>query len=404
MIFTRLGDSNLEASRIGFGCWAIGGMDWGPVDDNDSIKAIEKALDCGINFFDTADVYGDGHSEEILGKALGSERKNVIVATKVGGVKQKGGPSRHDTSRKHILTAIDASLRRLQTDYVDLYQIHVPDSSTPVSETVSTLLQLKKQGKIRYFGLSNMKVEEISEYVKHGSVTTLQPEYNMIQRQSEKELLPFCMEHKIAVLAYSPLGRGLLTGKYDMKSSFVPTDVRAIDSAFQGKMFEINLKCVDNLRPIAAGSGRTLTQLAIAWALSNPAVSVALVGAKTPFQVEENASAFDSPLSPEALSKIMDILDEMERDKIAFKDDQIAKLRTTPITAIKSEEKGKELIDDLIMWMLHLHENFDVSAKELGPIFSEAAMLKMKGTIGQATTVEKLRLKLKEIHSRAESV
>jgi aryl-alcohol dehydrogenase-like predicted oxidoreductase len=403
MLFTRLGDSNLEASRIGFGCWAIGGTDWGVVDDKDSIKAIEKALDCGINFFDTADVYGDGHSEEVLGKALGGERKHVIVATKVGGVKQKGGPSRHDTSCKHILTAIEASLRRLQTDYVDLYQIHVPDPSTPVSETVSALLQLKKQGKIRYFGLSNMKVEDIVEYMKYGPVTTLQPEYNMIQRQSEKELFPFCLEHKISVLAYSPLGRGLLTGKYDRKSSFVPTDVRAIDSAFQGKLFEINLKCVERLRPIAAGSGRTLTQLAIAWALSNPAVSVALVGAKTASQVQENGSAFDSPLSRETLNKITDILDETEHERTTFKESQITRLRTVPITVIESEEEGKGLIDDLIMWMLHLHESFGVDAKELGPMFYEATLLKMKTTIGQAAAVEKLRLKLQEIHSRSET-
>jgi aryl-alcohol dehydrogenase-like predicted oxidoreductase len=400
MLFTRLGDSDLEASRIGFGCWAMGGTDWGPVDDNDSINAIAKALDCGINVFDTADVYGDGHSEEILGTALGNERKNVIVATKVGGVKQKGGASRHDTSRKHILGAIEASLRRLKTDYVDLYQIHVPDASTPVSETVSALLQLKKQGKIRYFGLSNVKVEEIKEYMKYGPVTTLQPEYSMIQRQSESELFPFCLENKIAVLAYSPLGRGLLTGKYSRKSSFIPADVRAIDTAFQGKVFEINLDCVERLRPIAADSGRSLTQLAIAWAFSNPAVSVALVGAKTSSQVEENASAYDSPLSSEALAKIEGILEDTEAEKTAFKERQMAKLRGTPITEIKSDEEGKELIESLIIWMLHLHENYSVSAKELGPIFSGAALLKMKGTIGQAASVEELRLKLQEIDSR----
>jgi len=380
----------------------MGGTDWGPIKDEDSIKAVQKALDLGINFFDTADVYGDGHSESVLGKALGSERKNVIVATKVGGVKQKGGPSRHDASRKHIMSAIEASLKRLRTDYVDLYQIHVPDPSTPVSETASALLQLKKEGKIRYAGLSNMKTTEISEYMKHGIVTTLQPEYNMIQRGSETELFPFCMEHKIAVLAYSPLARGLLTGKYDTKSNFPTTDVRAIDSAFQGKTFEMNLRCVEELRPIATESGLTLTQLAIAWTLSNPAVSVALVGAKTPAQIEENATAFDSPLSSDALEKIGLVLDEADRGKAAFRDERISRLRTTPITNIKSEEEGKELIDDLTTWMLHLYENFSVDPRELGPIFSEAATLKMRGTVGQQAALERLRLRLKNLHSRVE--
>jgi diketogulonate reductase-like aldo/keto reductase len=287
---------------------------------------------------------------------------------------------------------------------VDLYQIHVPDASTPVSETVSTLLQLKKQGKIRYFGLSNMKVEETKEYMKYGPVTTLQPEYNMIQRQSEKELFPFCLENKIAVLAYSPLGRGLLTGKYSKNSFFGPTDVRAIDTAFQGTLFEINLKCVEKLRPVAADSGRTLTQLAIAWVLSNPAVSVALVGAKTSSQVEENASAYDSPLFSETLAKIEEILEGTEAEKAAFKERLIAKLRSTPITEIKSEEEGKELVEGLVIWMLDLYENCSVDAKELGPIFSGVALLEMKGTIGKATSVEELRLKLQEIHSRFEAV
>ena len=403
MLFARLNNSDLEASRIGFGCWAIGGTDWGPVDDNESIRAVRKALDCGINFFDTADVYGNGHSEEILATALAAERKNVIVATKFGGVREKGKPPRHDTSRKHIMNAIDSSLRRLRTDYIDLYQVHVPDPSTPISETVTALMELRDSGKIRYIGLSNMNVDQVAEYMKHGPITTLQPVYSMIERQSEKELFPFCQANGIAVLAYSPLGRGLLTGKYDKETSFPANDVRYNDTAFQGKIFEINLECVERLRGVASDSGRTVTQLAIAWALSNPAVSVALVGAKTPSQVEENATAFDAALSPETLDRIAEILDDTEHEKDAFRKSQIDLLRNVPITETKSEEKGKELLEALIMWILYLHGDHKVGADILLPVYSNIVRIKTKGTVGQEANMEEMRLKLAEIHSNLET-
>jgi|GEM_PF-139901 len=403
MQFIKLGESDLKASRIGFGCWAIGGTDWGPVDDDESVEAIRKALDCGVNFFDTADVYGNGHSEEVLGRALGSERKKVIVATKVGGVRKKGSPPRHDTSRTHILEAIDASLRRLKTDYVDLYQIHVPDPSTPVSETMSALKELKNQGKIRHIGLSNMKAEDIEEYMKHGPVTTLQPGYSMIERQPEKGLFQFCKENNIGVLAYSPLGRGLLTGKYTRKSTFPPDDVRAIDTAFQGKIFEINLKCVERLRKPAADSGRTLAQLAVAWVFSHPEVSVALVGAKTASQAKENAAAFDTQLSPEVLEEIGAILEETEDERETYRDEQIFFLRTNPITEVDSEEEGKQLVDDLILWMMYLHETFTVGPDEIRPLFSVAVGLKVTGTVDRVSELEELRVRLEDIHSRLET-
>jgi aryl-alcohol dehydrogenase-like predicted oxidoreductase len=403
MEFTKLGKSDLQASRIGFGCWAIGGTDWGKVDDDESVEAIKKALDCGINFFDTADVYGDGHSEEVLAKALGAERKNVIVATKVGGVRKKGSPPRHDTSRAHILEAIDASLTRLKTDYVDLYQVHVPDASTPIAETMSTLMELKAQGKIRHIGLSNMRTEEIEEYVRHGPVTTLQPPYSMIERQSEKNLFPFCRENDIGVLAYSPLGRGLLTGKYTKDSRFPPGDVRTIDTLFYGKIFEINLKCVERLRKPAADSRRTLTQLAVAWALSHPAVSVALVGAKTASQAKENAAAFDSPLSQNVLDEVAGILKETESERQTYTLDQIASLRSSSIIEVDSEEEGKRLLEGLMLWMMQLHESSSVDSAELSPLFSVAVGLKMKGTVGKAADLEGRRVKLEGIESGLEA-
>ncbi|UCF77728.1 MAG: aldo/keto reductase [Candidatus Eiseniibacteriota bacterium] len=404
MQFVQLGKSDLKASRIGFGCWAIGGTDWGPVDDGESVKAIRKALDCGINFFDTADVYGGGHSEEVLAKALGAERKKVLVATKVAGVKKKGSPPRLDTSHKHILEAIEASLSRLRTDYVDLYQIHAPDHSTPVKETMSTLMELKEQGKIRHIGLSNMNVKDIGEYMEYGPVTTLQPEYSMIQRQSEKELFPFCLESDIGVLAYSPLGRGLLTGKYTRESTFPLSDLRAVDAPFQGKIFEINLRCVERLRKPASDSGRTLAQLAVAWTLSNPAVSVSLVGAKTTSQVEENAAAFDSPLSSGVIEEIAAILKETEDEKETYKKEQIASLATTPITEVRSEDAGREIVDALILWMMELHGTFDVSSQELRPLFAVASGLKATGTVGKESELEDIRTRLVGIHSGLEAV
>lgn len=402
MQFTKLGDSDLKASRIGFGCWAIGGTDWGPVEDGESIRAIRRALDLGINFFDTADVYGVGHSEEVLGRALGKERKRVLVATKVGGVKREGEAARHDTSRRHILEAIDQSLARLNTDYVDLYQIHVPDASTPVSETMSTLTELVKKGKVRYVGLSNMGVEQVSEYMKHGTVTTIQPGYSMIERQEEKELFPFCLANNISVLAYSPLGRSLLTGKYNRESRFSPGDVRAVDPEFQGKIFEMNLECVERLRPLAAAAERSLAQLAIAWALSHPAVSVALVGAKNPAQVEENATAFERPLPPEVFSEANRILDETESKKKSYRENTIASLKSESVERIESKDAGRELVDGIILWLMELHGRYGVGADRLGPLFAAALKLRGGSTLGQEKCIEELRQRLADIHEAVE--
>jgi len=400
MQFMTLGKSELKSSRVGFGCWAIGGTDWGPVDDDESIRAIRRAMDLGVNLFDTADVYGDGHSEEILGRALGTERRNVLVATKVGGVRRKGEPPRHDTSRGHIMEAIDLSLKRLDTDHVDLYQVHVPDPSTPISETMHALTELVKKGKVRHIGLSNMNVQQTAEYMQFGPITTMQPGYSMIERQPEKELFPFCLANCISVLAYSPMARGLLTGKYGKGSSFHPGDVRQVDTEFRGRTFEINLKCIERLRPLA--EGRALAQLAVAWALSHPAVSVALVGAKTTAQVEENAAAFDTPLSPEVLSKINAILDETELEKKNYRDSAISFLRQNPITKVETEEKGKALVEDMVLWMLFLHGERNVGSELLQPLFSNAILLKSKGTLGQEPCLEDIRGKLAAIHAETE--
>jgi hypothetical protein len=239
-----------------------------------------------------------------------------------------------------------------------------------------------------------------AEYMQHGPITTTQPGYSMIERQPEKELFPFCLENSISVLAYSPMARGLLTGKYGKGSSFHPGDVRQVDAEFRGKTFDINLKCIERLKPLA--DGRSLGQLAVAWALSHPAVSVALVGAKTVAQVEENSAAYDRPIPAEVLARINTILDETEAEKKAYRENAISSLRSTPITKVESEEKGKALVEDMVLWMLFLHGERSVASETLQPLFSTAILLKARSTLGQEKCMEDLRTKLAAIHEETE--
>ncbi len=305
MEYRFLGNSDLEVSTICFGCWAIGKWGWGnDVDDANSIAAIHRALDLGINFFDTADVYGRGHSEEILAKALGRRRKEVIIATKVGNRWDESGRIWGDLSREYILKAVDDSLRRLQTEVIDLYQVHRPDENTPICETMEALLECVKAGKVRYIGLSNQTPEQIREYLKYGPVVSLQPPLNLLYRYAEVQLLPLCQEKNIGVIPYSPLARGLLTGKYDRPVSFPEGDFRRDYFLFMGEAFARNIKIVKALQKYAEAAGRPVSHLAIAWILAHPAVTSAIVGAKRPKQIEETAGAFDWKLGQDELKAI----------------------------------------------------------------------------------------------------
>ena len=306
MEYRRLGNSDLEVSVICFGCWAIGGRGWGnDVDDRQSIAAIRRALDLGINFFDTADVYGFGHSEELLAKALGDRRKEVIIATKVGNRWDASGRVWGDLSRRYILEAVENSLRRLQTDVIDLYQVHRPDENTPIQETMETLLELVKAGKVRYIGLSNQTPEQIREYLRYGPVVSLQPPLNLLYRYTEVQLLPLCQEENIGVIPYSPLARGLLTGKYEQPVSFPEGDFRRDYFLFEGKAFGRNIRIVQALKRYAAQFDRPISHLALAWLLAHPAVTSAIVGAKRPEQIQETAAAYQWKLHQDEL-KIID--------------------------------------------------------------------------------------------------
>lgn len=309
MNFKMLGKSELKVSTICFGCWALGGKGWGTdVDDQQSILAIRRAIDLGINFFDTADVYGNGKSEEILGKALGGAYRDVMVATKVGNRFDKDGRIYGDLSKDHILWSIDESLKRLDREVIDLYQVHRPDDGTPIRETMDALMACIEAGKVRYIGLSNQTVEQISEYMSYGTVVSLQPPLNLLYRYAEIELLPFCLQNDIGVIPYSPMARGLLTGKYREKVTFPENDFRGAYFLFGEGAFERNIQSVMALEQYAQDLSITMSQLAIAWILAHPAVTSAIVGAKRPKQIEETASAYDIKLDQDALKKIERIL------------------------------------------------------------------------------------------------
>jgi aryl-alcohol dehydrogenase-like predicted oxidoreductase len=307
MLYRTLGSTGLEVSAVGLGTWTMGGRWWGPANDEDSIATIRKAIELGVNLFDTADVYGFGHSEKILAEGLGDRRKDVLVATKVGLRWNNKGKVRNDLSRGHILKAVDQSLRRLQTDYIDLYQAHWPDPNTPVEETVETLKECVDVGKVRYLGASNLSRDQLTEFRKFGSIETLQPPLNLFERQAELQLLPECYKENVGVLIYSPLCRGLLTGKFKADHVFKET-IRKHDPLFQGETFRRNVAVVSALNKMAHEQNRSTAQLAIAWVLAHSAVSVALCGGRRPEQVIDNAGAADWRLSDEDLKRIEEIL------------------------------------------------------------------------------------------------
>ncbi|MZH45712.1 MAG: aldo/keto reductase [Nitrospinae bacterium] len=294
MEYRKLGSSDLEVSVIGYGAWGIGGAPfWNNEGDNKSLNSIKKAYDLGINFFDTAPVYGFGHSEELIGKALKPFRDKVIYATKCGLRWDKSSLSaiRKDASRSSILEEIDQSLQRLDTDVIDLYQVHWPDVETDQKETMETLLEIQEKGKIRHIGVSNYSAEQIKECLKYGKIVSLQPEFSLLAREIEKETVPVCLENDIGIIAYSPLASGVLTGKYDKNTRFEDWRSKGIIGTFTGEGFIKNIEKVDWLKEIAEAEGKTCGQMAINWVLRQQGLSTALVGVKNSEQVKENLNA-----------------------------------------------------------------------------------------------------------------
>jgi aryl-alcohol dehydrogenase-like predicted oxidoreductase len=310
MEYTHLGETDLCVSTIAYGTWQFGG-DWGSVDMQGGQAAIRRALESGITLFDTAQAYGFGASERVLGEALKPEltsrRDTIILATK-GGLRMEGDTLLRDASAAWLRQGVEQSLRNLGVEYIDLYQVHWPDPYTPIEETASALAQLAQEGKIRYVGVSNYAVEQVQAFERIRKIDTLQPPYHLFRRDIERAILPYCQEHGIGVLVYGPLGHGLLAGSYTPQTTFASDDWRSKSLVFHGDLFARNLAAVERLKGVAERQGITVAQLAVAWVLANPAVDVAIVGARSPRQIEQTALAADVHLTPGTLGEIERII------------------------------------------------------------------------------------------------
>lgn len=320
----QLGFTDLHLTTIGLGTWAIGGpwdYGWGPQEDELSVATIHRALDLGINWIDTAPAYGLGHSEEIVGKVVAGRREDVYVATKCGLVWQK--PSdRKVTSRlkaSSVRREAEDSLRRLQVDVIDLYQIHWPNPDDDIEEAWEEIARLVEEGKVRYAGVSNFSVDQIRRVSKIHPVASLQPPYSMLERGVENELLDYCLQNEIGVVAYSPMQAGLLTGKFTRQrlAALPPDDWRRKNDHFKEPRFSANLKLVDKLEVLADRSGRTLAELAISWVLRRPEVMSAIVGARRPDQIEGTFQAADRELTSAEIDEIEELLARYEAGAFA---------------------------------------------------------------------------------------
>ncbi len=287
--YTDIKDTNLIASRIALGTWAIGGWMWGGTDEKESIRTIHAALDYGINLIDTAPIYGQGRSEEIVGEALRQtgRRESILLATKVGIDWTRGRIERNST-RRRIFQELEDSLRRLQTDYIDLYQVHWPDPLVPIEEVARTLHELYEQGKIRAIGVSNYSPEEMAHFEAIAPIHTIQPPYNLFEREIERDVLPYALGHRITTLTYGALCRGLLSGAMNAGRLFAKDDLRKTsDPKFQPPHFAEYLNTTSKLDAYAREHfGKRVIHLAVRWLLDQPGVDVALWGARRPEQLE----------------------------------------------------------------------------------------------------------------------
>ena len=314
--------NNERLSSVGFGCWAIGGT-WNNTEDQKSIETIKKAVELGVNFFDVAPIYGMGHSEKILGKALKDyDRTSLFIATKCGLIWDENKVVTKSISRESLYRELNASLERLQTSYIDLYQIHWPFVGMELEEGMATLMEMKEKGLIRYIGLSNFSLEDTKKCMELAEISTLQGLYNMLEPNSEiyhhkeleyrtaKELLPLCREHGMAFLPYSPLMQGLLTGEFKLENNFDSSDDRAKNPKLNGERFLSYYNCVEELKKIAKEMGKPLSQIAINWLIAQEEIGPVICGSQTPQQIEENIESTTWILNKEIIKKIDNILNK----------------------------------------------------------------------------------------------
>jgi aryl-alcohol dehydrogenase-like predicted oxidoreductase len=306
-----LGMTKLEVTPIAFGTWQLGG-EWGSFDEGEAIAAIRRARELGINFFDTAQAYGFGASERLLGKALHDElatrRDEVVIATKGGlRIDERQGLVR-DSSPAWLRHGVEQSLKALDVDHIDVYQIHWPDPKTPFADSAQALDALVREGKIGHVGVSNFDVSQMAEFARTRQVETLQPPYHLFRRDAEADVLPYSREHDIGVLVYGTIAHGLLTGAMDQSTTFAPEDWRSASPMFEGEAFERNLRTVGELERFAQERGYSVSQLAIAWALANPAVDVAIVGSRHASHIEDSVGALELHLSDEDMNEIDELM------------------------------------------------------------------------------------------------
>jgi aryl-alcohol dehydrogenase-like predicted oxidoreductase len=310
MIKKQLGNSDMNITPIGVGAWAIGGggwaFGWGPQDDNESVDAIRSALDRGINWIDTAAVYGLGHSEEVVAKALEGRSNKPFVFTKCERIWNENREIQKSLKRDSIRREVEASLRRLKLDVIDLYQIHWPEPDEDIEEGWTTMAELKAEGKVRHIGVSNFNVNQMTRAQAIAPITSLQPPYSMISPEIEESILPYAAANNIGVIVYSPMKSGLLSGTMTKEriAAMPEDDFRRRTPQFQEPKLSRNLKLVELLREIGKRHGRTPGEVAIAWTLRNPAVTAAIVGMRSGSQVDGVIGAAEFRLSPEEIAEI----------------------------------------------------------------------------------------------------
>jgi aryl-alcohol dehydrogenase-like predicted oxidoreductase len=316
-----LGNSGLRLTPIGLGTWAMGGGDWkfgwGPQDDKESIAAIHAALDAGVNWIDTAAIYGHGRSEQIVGEAIRGRRDSILIATKCGRVWE--GDSREigkSLTRESILREVDASLRRLGIDVIDLYQIHWPEPDEQVEEGWATVADLVKAGKVRFGGVCNFNLSQLKRAQAIHPIASLQPPYSMLKREIEDEIVPWCRANGVGILAYSPMQAGLLTGAFTSArvASLSPQDWRSRHPLFMEPQLSVNLRFVDRLRTIATKMGISVSQLALAWVLRLPEITSAIAGARNASQIQETVRAGRISMPVTVAAEIDDLLQLRERE------------------------------------------------------------------------------------------
>ncbi len=303
-----LGQTGYDITRVGIGAWAMGGNMWGPQDDADSDAAIRHAVDLGINWIDTAAAYGVGHSEEVIGqtlKALPADRR-PLVFTKGGVIRDANGQNPRRLANAESLRAeLENSLRRLQVEVIDLYQIHWPADDVPLEDYWATMLELKKEGKVRHVGMSNHNAEQLARAEAMGHVETLQPPFSMIKRETAESILPWCAAHGTGTICYSPMQAGLLTGSFTRERAAALTEIdwRRPNPEFS-TILDRNLALADALKPIAAARGVSMSTLALAWVLAWPGLTAAIVGARSPAQVDGWIEAATFELTPADMAEI----------------------------------------------------------------------------------------------------